>query len=117
MRRWHINFCLPCNFLRMVDSYLKNLPNIVRPTYHAAAEMLEDPFGPIPVPYKTDLVEGKLIEIYENEVINRGVIRVKHMGPRDYTFVVEKSGLLITAWSNNKNDNHVIDEKQYYGYG
>lgn len=124
-RRCHSKIWLPPNIKSMLLEFFETLP-FVDVTNHAAIEMENDKNGIIPLPDKAELMESnvKLVEIYQklenNQVIpqiQKIVLRVPSLSERfDYTYVVAREGFVVSAWSNDKNDNHRITEHFDYYY-
>lgn len=105
------------------------------PTHHAAEELFEDKKAhkyntPIPLPTHEELFnsENTLVEFYEvldrnNQPtgrIQKAVIRIHNLHERlDYTYVVAREGFIVSAWANEKQDEHrlTVSESEYYKPG
>jgi hypothetical protein len=95
-------------------------------TYHATHQMFDDPRGIIPMPEKSDLMndDNILVEFYElldknnepMEIMQKALIRVKHLSKsKDFSYLVAREGYIISAWANDKGDEHrLINNNGYY---
>lgn len=95
-------------------------------TYHGAEELIKDKRGVIPLPSKLELMNSRLIEFYEiienNKpigVIQKVLLRISNLDQNhlyDYSYVISKEGLVVSAWANSKTDDHRIMASFYKYY-
>jgi hypothetical protein len=122
MRRYHYKVYFPNNTVLMCLEFFKQIKEIGL-TYHAGHQMLDDQRGIIPMPDKADLMndDNILVEFYElldNSgnplgIMQKALIRVKHLSDmRDYSYLVAREGYVISAWANDKNDEHRLTNKK-----
>lgn len=110
--RYHDSIYFPENFSEMIMEFIQTLSNEIDLTNHAAEALYEDKRGNIPLPTKKELLDtNKIVEFYERTDrlgrIQKAVFRVSHLSEKyDYTYVVARGGVVVTAWANDKNDNH-----------
>jgi len=124
MQRYHYKLYFPTNTVLMCCEFFKNITNLGL-TYHAVNQMCEDPRGVIPVPEKADLMhdDNILVEFYElldNSgrplgIMQKALIRVKHLSDtKDYSYLVAREGFIISAWANDKGDEHRLTNNNGY---
>jgi hypothetical protein len=122
MRRYHYKVYFPNNTVLMCLEFFKQIKDIGL-TYHAGHQMLDDPRGVIPMPEKIDLMNDAniLVEFYELldpcgkplGIMQKALIRVKHLSEtRDFSYLVAREGYVISAWANDKNDEHRLTNKK-----
>ena len=111
--RYHCEVYFPENFPQMVLEFINTFKGDVDLTTHAAEQMYEDKRGQIPLPTNDELLNpgNKIIEIYERldkpGRIQKAVFRIGHLNENyDYSYVVARDGVIVTAWTNDKGDNH-----------
>lgn len=111
--RYHSDIYFPENYAQMVIEFIETFKGDVDLTNHAAEQLFEDKRGLIPLPTNEELLEdsNKIIEFYERKDklgrIQKAVFRVGHLSEDyDYTYVVARGGVIVTAWANDKGDNH-----------
>lgn len=111
--RYHDSIYFPENFSEMMVEFVQTLNDEIDLTHHAAEALYEDKRGSIPLPTKKELLDSdnKIIEFYERMDrlgrIQKAVFRVGHLHEKyDYTYVVARGGVVVTAWANDKGDNH-----------
>jgi hypothetical protein len=126
LRRYHQQVWLPENWAAMVLEFVNELrQKEVDLTNHGAVELMEDRRGIIPLPTMPELLHpaNTLIELYEvcNEfgeptgVVQKAVIRVHNLDENlDYSYVIARDGYIVSAWANDKNDNHRLKHTDYY---
>ena len=94
-------------------------------TYHAADQLLEDRRGIIPLPNRAELLHNSntLVEFYERlddnnrttGVIQKMLIRVHNLHEAyDYCYVLAREGFIVSAWANDKGDDHRIEKAHVY---
>lgn len=122
MRRYHKDVFFPDSVGRMCLEFFGQIET-VRVTYHAAEQLLEDRRDVIPLATKQQLMEpsNQLVELYENldrdgnptGVMQKALIRVRHLSDRyDYCYVLAREGFIVSAWANDKDDNHRLTAKR-----
>lgn len=111
--RYHDSIYFPENFSEMMLEFVQTLSDEIDLTNHAAEALYEDKRGSIPLPTKRELLDSdnKIVEFYERSDrlgrIQKAVFRVGHLNEKyDYTYVVARGGVVVTAWANDKGDNH-----------
>ncbi len=111
--RYHDSIYFPENFSEMIMEFIQTLSNEIDLTNHAAEALYEDKRGNIPLPTKKELLDSgnKIVEFYEKTDrlgrIQKAVFRISHLSEKyDYTYVVARGGVVVTAWANDKGDNH-----------
>jgi hypothetical protein len=126
LRRYHKNIYFPDNLGLMCAEFIQQI-NDIDITYHAAEQLIEDRRGIIPLPDRDEIFHPKntLIEIYEqlNEFgqpvgkIQKMLIRVHNLDATyDYSYVLAREGFIVSAWANDKNDEHRLDSKAARAY-
>ena len=126
MRRYHNRIYFPENTAQMCLEFFGQIQD-VDVTYHAAEQLMEDARGIIPLPSKIDLLHptNTLVEFYENcdsrgnpnGVMQKVLIRVHHFDEkRDFSYVLAREGFIVSAWANDKTDQHRLTERagEYY---
>ena len=115
--RYHADIYFPDDYPSMVLEFIESFTGEVDLTHHAAEQLLEDKRGQIPLPTKEELLnpDTKLIEIYERTDrigrIQKAVFRLGHLDKNyDYSYVVAREGVIVTAWANDKGDHHRLTE-------
>jgi elongation factor P--beta-lysine ligase len=127
LRRYHYKIYFPENTGEMLLEFVKQLPDKIDVTYHAAEELFEDKRGIIPLPSKIELLhnDNQLVEVYErldknNKPINqiqKIVIRISNLSEKyDYAYVLAREGYVVSAWANAKTDYHRILENFHLYY-
>ena len=111
--RYHDSIYFPESFPEMMMEFVQTLSDEIDLTYHAAEALFEDKRGDIPLPTKKELldVDNKIVEFYERVDrlgrIQKAVFRLGRLNENyDYTYVVARGGVVVTAWANDKGDNH-----------
>lgn len=111
--RYHDSIYFPETFSKMMVEFIQTLNDEIDLTNHAAEALFEDKRGDIPLPTKKELLDNtnKIVEFYERTDrlgrIQKAVFRVSHLSEKyDYTYVVARGGVVVTAWANDKGDNH-----------
>lgn len=124
-RRYHYQIYFPDNTGEMCLEFFGQLKNDINPTYHAMHQMVDDPKGIIDLPTKDDLMNSSntLVEFYELKddmdrplgKIQKMLIRVKHLSEdRDFSYILAREGYIVSAWSNDKTDNHRLTGNNNY---
>ena len=120
--RYHDSIYFPENFSTMMMEFVQTLNGEIDLTNHAAEALFEDKRGDIPLPDKKELLDSnnKIVEFYERTDrlgrIQKAVFRIGHLHEKyDYTYVVARGGVVVTAWANDKGDNHRLTQalKEY----
>lgn len=123
--RYHHDIYFPEDFPNMVVEFIESFKGEVDLTTHAAEQLYDkkDPRGPIPLPTNEELLDNRsrIVEFYEriNHLgrIQKIVIRIGHLNEKyDYTYVVARDGVIVTAWANSKTDAHRLTKSldEYY---
>lgn len=105
----------------MCLEFLGQLPADIDLTYHAAEQLIEDRRTIIPLPDKAELFHNSntLVEVYEKMtedgqpqgIVQKMLIRVHNMNPDyDFCYVLAREGFVVSAWANDKGDNHRLTE-------
>lgn len=126
LRRYHKDKFFPENVGHMCLEFFGQIDR-VNVTYHSAEQLIEDPRGVIPLPTKQQLMEpsNQLIELYEildaqgnaTGRMQKALIRVRNLNDKfDYCYVLAREGFIVSAWANDKTDNHRLTAKgnDYY---
>ena len=124
MRRYHYNIHFPDSTVLMCVKFFNEIEKIGL-TYHAAHQMCDDPRGIIPMPEKEDLMHDNniLVEFYElldssknpTSIMQKALIRVKHLSDsKDYSYLLAREGYIISAWANDKGDEHRLTSNNGY---
>lgn len=124
LRRYHHKIHFPENTGFMCVEFFKQITD-VDVTYHAADQLLEDRRGIIPLPSRAEILhnENTLVEFYERlddnnqptGIIQKMLIRVHNLHESyDYCYVLAREGFIISAWANDKGDDHRIDKAHMY---
>lgn len=122
--RYHHSVYFPEDYASMVLEFVNSFKGDVDLTSHAAEQMYDknDHRGPIPLPTNEELLEysNKLVEFYERQDrtgrIQKALIRVGGLSEKyDYSYIVARDGVIITAWANDKEDTHRLTQslKEY----
>lgn len=111
--RYHSEIYFPESYPDMMMEFIETFKGDVDLTNHAAGELYEDKRGQIPLPSYDEILDSsnKVVEIHEltNKTgrIQRTVFRIGHLSEKyDYTYVIARGGVVVTAWANDKGDNH-----------
>jgi hypothetical protein len=91
---------------------------LVRPTPHARHAATSDRYGAFALPTVVDTRTGNLIEAdVTNNVVTKVVFRFGYDAHRDIVLVIDprpSMPVLITAWLNEKDDDHrTLDRSKY----
>ena len=127
LRCYHNKIYLPENVGEMCAEFIGQIAD-VDVTFHAAEQLMEDRRGIIPLPSREEIFHpsNTLVEVYEqiNEYgvplnkIQKMLIRVHNLDEKyDYSYVLAREGFIVSAWANDKNDDHRLDSKsagRYY---
>ena len=124
LRRYHHKVYFPAweNLGSMVVEFFSGLKK-VDITHHAATQLLEDKRGIIPLPSKQELMHptNTLVEFYElldrdgksTGTIQKALIRIHNLSEKfDYSYIIARDSFLISAWANDKNDDHRLDRSK-----
>lgn len=119
MYRYHQQVYFPKDYPQMVLEFINTFEGDVDLTTHAAEEMYDDKRGRIPLPTFEEILDhdNLLIEFYERldhlGRIQKAAIRVKCLHEDyDYTYVIARGGVIVTAWTNDKDDQHRLTESR-----
>lgn len=126
LRRYHNKIYFPENLGEMCAEFISQI-NDVDVTFHAAEQLMEDRRGIIPLPSREEIFHpsNTLVEIYEqldNEGcpigrIQKMLIRVHNFNEQyDYSYVLAREGFIVSAWANDKNDDHRLDSRASRDY-
>lgn len=124
LRRYHHKVYFPEGLALMCVDFFKQIQD-VDVTYHAADQLLEDRRGIIPLPSRSEILHNKntLVEFYERlddngqptGVIQKMLIRVHNLHELyDYSYVLAREGFIVSAWANDKGDDHRIEKDGMY---
>lgn len=124
LRRYHHRIHFPDNTAVMCLEFFGNI-NVLDVTYHAAEQLMEDRRGIIPLPTREELLHhsNTLVEFYEqmNEFgqpigkIQKMLIRIHNLSEEyDYSFVVARESFIVSAWANDKGDEHRLTKTYEY---
>lgn len=126
LRRYHMDVFFPENTDEMKSEFFSQLEDDISLTSHALQEISSDRRGKITNPTKRDLMDqrAELIEFYEvldednkpTGKMQKALIRVSHLDPKDqydFTFIVAREGVVVTAWANDKSDRHRLTVSKY----
>lgn len=129
LRRYHYSVYFPNNTSEMISEFISQLSGDPKLTTHAVESLHDHKCGLIPLPTFDELFDRRntVVEIYErlNEsnqrenIAQKLAIRVPHLDPKglyDYTYVIARENFIVTAWGNDKNDEHRLTESfdRYY---
>lgn len=126
LRRYHNKIFFPDNSAEMCLEFFGQISDI-DVTYHAAEQLMEDRRGIIPLPTRGELLHhsNTLVEFYEqvNEFghplgkIQKMLIRVHHLHEDyDYSYILAREGFIVSAWANDKSDDHRLTSKAARDY-
>ena len=137
LRRYHKDVYFPRNLAEMLREFVGQFratepSKDPEPTHHAAEQLLEDRKAhkyneTVPLPTRLEMFDpsNTLVEFYEvldasNEPtgrIQKALIRVHNLHENlDFTYVVAREGFIVSAWANDKGDDHRLTESatEYY---
>lgn len=108
----------------MIAEFFQQI-NDIDVTFHAAEQLMEDRRGIIPLPTKGELFynTNTLVECYEKcdeagnplGIIQKVLIRVHNLDETlDYCYVLAREGFIVSAWANDKTDDHRLVRTDYY---
>jgi hypothetical protein len=95
-------------------------------TFHAAEQLMEDRRGIIPLPTREELLDptNTLVEFYEQAnqfgeplgKMQKALIRIHNLNEQyDYSYVLAREGYIVSAWANDKGDDHrLLKAYEYY---
>lgn len=119
LKKYHSAVYFPENFPDMVLEFIGSFKGDIDLTHHAAEQMYEDKRGRIPLPTKEELLNNgnRIFEYHERTDrpgrIQKAHFRVGHLNENyDYTYVVARDGVIVTAWANDKGDYHRLTESK-----
>lgn len=126
LRRYHNKIYFPDNTAVMCLEFFGQIKD-VDVTYHAAEQLMEDRRGIIPLPSREELLHSSntLVEFYEvmdeynqpTGVCQKMLIRVHNLSEDfDYSYVLAREGFIVSAWANDKNDDHRLDSRASRDY-
>ena len=113
MERYHRDIGLPENAEKLLDRFFAGF-NSVRYSHHAKLETIHDRYGIIPVVRKDQLKPENCFELFVyGNVIAKAVFRVEG-AHSDHCYSVSAEGIVVTCWTNAKDDAHAtLDAAQY----
>lgn len=128
MRRYHHRVYFGENVGPMTCEFIKQLgEKEIGFTNHAEAARFSDKRGEIPRVTRKELFHpsNTLVEFYEilhkdgkpSARIQKLVIRIHNLSNSfDYTYVLAREGYVVSAWANDKGDEHRLthSEETYY---
>jgi hypothetical protein len=126
LRRYHHKIYFPENTGEMCMEFLGQIKD-VDVTYHAAEQLMEDKRCIIVLPTREEIFHSSntLVEYYEllNEYgesmnrIQKMLIRVHNLHEDyDFSYVLAREGYIVSAWANDKNDDHRLDSRSSSDY-
>lgn len=126
LRRYHNKIYFPETTAIMCLEFFGQI-NDIDVTYHAAEQLMEDKRGIIPLPTREELLAhtNTLVEFYEqvNEFgeplgkMQKALIRIHHLHELyDYCYVLAREGFIVSAWANDKGDDHRLNGKNHDYY-
>ena len=124
LRRYHHKVYFPDNIGLMVVEFFQQI-NEIDVTFHGAQQLMEDKRGIIPLPTRAELFHNSntLVEFYEQcepsgdplGRIQKVLIRVHNLDENlDYCYVLAREGYIVSAWANDKGDDHRLVRTDYY---
>ena len=125
LRRYHQKVYFPENVGEMAGEFIQQIKEIDL-TFHAAEQLMEDKRGIIPLPTRQELFHNgnTLVEFYEQcdptgkplGKIQKVLIRVHNLDDQlDYSYVLAREGFIVSAWANDKGDDHrLTNATDYY---
>lgn len=119
LNKYHTSIYFPESFPEMVLEFIDSFVGEIDLTNHAGEQMYEDKRGRIPLPTKEELLNrsNRIFEYHERQDklgrIQKAHFRISHLSENyDYTYVVARGGVIVTAWANDKGDNHRLTESK-----
>jgi hypothetical protein len=119
LRRYHNKIHFPENTALMCLEFFGQIGD-VDVTYHAAEQLMEDRRTIIPLPSREELLHdtNTLVEMYELcddwkeplGKLQKILIRVHNLHDQyDFAYVLAREGFIVSAWANDKDDDHRLD--------
>ena len=106
MTRYHKALYFPPTIRPDLVEFVANLP-VLRLSKHAEQQVAEEENRNRPITPPTTLNPSTCFEVYiETGRIEKAVFRVKTNAQYDTIYVVSRLGIVITLWSNSRDDNH-----------
>lgn len=126
LRRYHNKIHFPENTALMCLEFFGQITDVDL-TYHAAEQLMEDKRCVIDLPTRDDLLHATntLVEFYElcdeegnpQGRIQKMLIRVHNLHEKyDFSYVLAREGYIVSAWANDKNDDHRLDSRASRDY-
>lgn len=119
VHKYHYSVYFPENFANMMLEFVQTIKSDPDLTGHAANEMNEDKRGQIPLPTKEEILDrtNMVVEVHElvdkPGRIQRAAFRINFLSEDyDYTYIIARDGVIVTAWANDKGDNHRLTESR-----
>ena len=105
--RHHYQVYFEENFREDLKAFLNSI-NAVSYSHHAKLQTIQDRYGIIPVIKKDSLPSGTPIEYYRIDgILWKVVFKFTNFNSAfDYSYTIAKDGTVVTAWANEKSDNH-----------
>lgn len=124
LRRYHHKVHFPENVGLMCLEFFGQIKDI-DVTFHAAEQLMEDRRGIIPLPTREELLHdtNTLVEFYEqcNEFgqplgrMQKVLVRIHNLSEDyDYSYVLAREGFIVSAWANDKGDDHRLLKSHEY---
>lgn len=117
--KYHYSIHFPKDIEHLLSEFLQDL-NSLALSYHATNQCISDRRGVIPFPSLLDLFgdnDNTIIEVcmFSNKrSIQKLVVRVKTLSEKyDYSYVVSYDGCIVSAWCNDKTDEHRLNKSTY----
>lgn len=126
LRCYHSKIFFPENIGEMCAEFINQVSD-VDVTFHAAEQLMEDRRGIIPLPTREEIFHpgNTLVEVYELlnpfgvslNKIQKMLIRIHNLSEKyDYSYVLAREGFIVSAWANDKGDEHRLDSKSANRY-
>lgn len=115
--RYHKDIGFPENYIQTIINFFLGFDD-TRLTFHSISEMADDKLTIIGMPHKTNLIDldTELIEIYtDGDEFSKVLLRNKSMSnDYDFLYVIANDGAVVSAWANEKDDDHNTLGKDIY---
>jgi hypothetical protein len=126
LRRYHNKIYFPDNTGELCIEFFTQIQD-VDVTYHAAEQLMEDKRCVIPLPNRKELFHSAntLVEFYEHideegnslGKVQKMLIRVHNLDDKyDFSYVLAREGFIVSAWANDKDDDHRLDSRSSRDY-
>lgn len=104
----------PPNWIKDVAKFLVSLPSTLRNSYHVE---LERSYKHNYIVKKDDLTASSIFELQystDGKLVKVGFRLTKLDPKRDIIVIISNNGVIVTTWTNNKNDVHSTLQKSNY---